>query len=260
MTDDGGRHAGPRSYAFARKPIWLAGAAIAVVMASLFVVLGMWQLRRHEERRELNAVFDSRLEAPIAQLATVEWDDPEAFRYRRVEASGTYDGGSEVVVRNRSFRGSSGYHLVVPLLLASGDAVLVDRGFVSLAAGDAGEYAPPRSGPVVVTGILLVSERRGTFGPRDPPEGILDRVSRIDVARIQQQSAVELLPGFLLLQVQAPARTASDPLPAEPPDPGRGRHFGYALQWFLFAATVLVGFGLLLRRTARQRGVVERPA
>ncbi len=229
-------------------------------MAVLFVALGMWQLRRHEERRELNATVDTRLAEPPVQLDEIDWSDPDLFRHRRVEVRGSYDPAGQVLVRNQSFRGSSGYHLVLPLLLDRGGAVLVDRGFITLGAGDEGAYPAPPAGAVTVSGIVLESETRGSFGPRDPDEGVLDTVSRVDVPRIQQQVAAALAPGYVLLQDQSPVLRAGDPLVAPPPDPGRGRHFGYALQWFGFALIAVVGFALLVRRTARQRGVTPRAA
>ena len=41
------------------------------------------------------------------------------------------------------------------------------------------------------------------------------------------------------------------PILPEPPEVSLGPHLGYAVQWFLFAAVVLTGYPLLLRRTIR---------
>ena len=235
-------------YSFARRPIWLAGAAIAVGMAALFVVLGMWQLSRHDERRELGRQVATRLAAPAAPLAAIDLTD--GARFRRVVVTGRYVADEQVLIRNRSFRGSSGYHVVLPLVLDEGGAILVDRGFVTLADGDAGEYRSPPPGVVTIDGILLTSEQRGTFGPRDPEEGRLDVASRVDIARLQLQVDEPLAPLYLLLQDQLPTVQAGAPIVADVPDPGQGRHFGYALQWFLFAAIAVGGFVILVRRTA----------
>ena len=43
---------------------------------------------------------------------------------------GTYDTGAEVLIRNRSLDGAPGYHVVTPLVMADGTAVLVNRGWV----------------------------------------------------------------------------------------------------------------------------------
>ena len=248
------------SYSFARRPIWVAGLAIAVGMAVLFVLLGLWQLRRHDERRDLAAVVTAQLARPPDLLSSVDVSDPDGARYRRVEVTGRFVAGDQVLVRNRSFRGSSGYHVVVPLVTEQG-AVLVDRGFVALAAGDSGDFLAPPPGIVTVDGILLETEERGAFGPRDPEEGRLEILSRVDVGRMQQQVSVAVLPMYVLLQDQVPGLRDGDPLVADAPDPGRGRHFGYALQWFLFAAIAVGGFALLVWRTASRpgRGAPDRP-
>ena len=52
--------------------------------------------------------------------------------WRSVEASGTYDTGAEVLIRNRSFDGAPGYHVVTPLVIADGTALLVNRGWIPL--------------------------------------------------------------------------------------------------------------------------------
>ena len=74
--------AGSGDYTFARRPIWIAGLVIAVGMAALFVVLGAWQLRRHDERRDLAATVESGLSAPPSPLSALDLDDTDAARHR----------------------------------------------------------------------------------------------------------------------------------------------------------------------------------
>ena len=106
-----------------------------------------------------------------------------------------------MLVRNRSYNGSPGYHVLTPLVLPSGDAVIVNRGFVPLeTTGDAPKVPTPPSGVVVVNGRVRSSQKRGHFGPRDPAEGTLTEVARADLARLQQQMPYRLLPVYVELE------------------------------------------------------------
>ncbi len=71
--------------------------------------------------------------------------------------------GKQVVVRYRNVRDKPGFEIVTPLLLANGDAVLVDRGFLARQGGELAPGTIPSvpSGEVTVTGRLRHSERGG---------------------------------------------------------------------------------------------------
>jgi surfeit locus 1 family protein len=102
-----------------------------------------------------------------------------------------------------------------------------------------------------VEGLLMASQERGRFGPRDPAEGRLATLARADLQRLAQQVEEPLYPLYLQLGAQRPA---PGDLPVVLPLPvrGDGPHLGYALQWFSFALLGVGAYLLLLRRTARQ--------
>ena len=59
----------------------------------------------------------------------------------------------QVLIRNRSYQGQPGFHVVTPLQLADGRALLVNRGWIPLTEDGSTPTPPaPPSGPVVVTG------------------------------------------------------------------------------------------------------------
>jgi surfeit locus 1 family protein len=80
---------------------------------------------------------------------------------------------------------------------------------------------------------------------------------RVDIERIQEQVPYRLLPIFIK-QLPIP-NTNADTLPRQ--DSGanldEGPHLGYAIQWFSFAAILVVTYGLFLRQEARARGREE---
>ena len=88
--------------------------------------------------------------------------------YRSVVAAGEYDTGTEVLVF-RALDGVSGYHVLTPLRMADGTAIVVDRGWVPLEY-DHPPVAParPMEGSLLVTGRHLAVGDRATSPRRCP--------------------------------------------------------------------------------------------
>lgn len=242
------------------RPKWVVGHVLVVALVVTFVSLGLWQLRRLDERQARNAEIVARSEippVPVAELAPPgsEPGDVEDLEYRQVVATGTYDPGGEVLIRPRSLDGVSGWHVVTPLVLADGRAVLVTRGFAPRAEDPevARAAAAAAGGDVTVTGLAFPSQERQGIGPTDPEDGTLLELARVDIARVDQQYAREILPFYVQLLSQDPpldARGLPQRLP--PPATDEGPHLAYAVQWFLFAGVGALGWPVLLRRTAEE--------
>lgn len=247
-------------YRFLLTPRWLAGHVIVAVVVASCVALGFWQLDRHEERAARNARTEERLAAPPVDLADVDASAGE-LAYRRVRVRGRYVTDAQLLLTPRSWNGRSGHHLLTPLVDARGTGVLVVRGWVpfELDQVPAGATRAP-DGEVVVEGIVFPDEPPTRFGPSIPEEGTLERVARVDVERIQQQVAPQLRPFYVQLTAQDPPQQGDLPLPAAEPVLDAGNHLPYAVQWFLFATVGLVGYPLLVRRTARDEPRDPAPA
>lgn len=243
-------------YGFVVRPKWVVGHVLALVAVIGFIDLGFWQLRRHDERSAVNDVMSERLGRPptdLAELVARFGEDPEALEFRRTRVTGTYLPAEEVVWQARTRNGRSGHDVLTPM--AVGDrAVVVDRGWVPIDISDppvAG--AEPTSLEATVVGVVRPGRVRQGLGHTDPDTGELDRISRVDLGRLQQQIEPELYPFYVLLQQQIPEQALDLPLPQDPPTPDAGPHLSYAVQWFLFATITAVGYPLLLSRTARDR-------
>ena len=242
-------------------PRWLAAHALVAAVALLLVNLGLWQLRRLEERRAANAVVAARSETPprpLARLLEEVGEGPSALAFRRVTVSGRYDPTAEVLLTPRADGGEPGHHVLTPLELAHGRALLVDRGWVPFALDrpPVRQAAPPR-GRVTVVGLLVEgaeAERYGTLADG----GQVTFLSAVDLARLQPQLDRPLLSVWLLLTEQSPPPGRLPRLPPLPDATDEGPHLSYALQWFAFAATGLVGYPLLVRSRLRQAAASSR--
>ena len=230
--------------------------AIATVAGiALFVSAGQWQHRRMNDKEALRAQFDAANAAAPAALPgdAVDWN---AWRYRPLIVAGTFDAARQILIDNRIDAGRVGYHVVTPLLLADGRAVLVDRGWI--AAGDSRTQLPtavPPTGTVSVKGRVNLPTHNYVELTHEAPVGAVWQ--NLDTARFSSATGLRVLP--IVIEQTAPLNGPDDSgdklvrnWPA--PDFGVDRHRIYMVQWYLFAATAAVlwlFFNLRPARTSR---------
>lgn len=255
-------------YDFARRPLWILSHVLVVVAVLVMVRLGLWQYVRWQDETETRDRIEAGLEADPVPLDEVVGDvtDPslvdEDVRWRRVSATGTWDTGAEVLIRNRSQGGRPGGWLLTPLVQDDGTAVAVVRGWVPLEVANEGapfdEVAPP-PGPVTVVGAVGVTQAGGGLGPTDPAEGELESLARVDLERFSAQMDAQLEPVWMTLEASEPAPASADAaaegafavVELELPSPSQ--NFSYMVQWWVFATIAAVGYVLILRRVAHSR-------
>lgn len=229
-----------------RHPKWVISAVSVVLLAAVFVRLGIWQLDRLDQRRTTNAIGTERIEAsPVDLFQALDDTMPEDLEYRHVTVTGEFATDEEVLIRSQTYLGSAGFHVITPLVSDDG-AVLVNRGWVPLGLDvPPVEQAAPAGGEVTVEGWVHLTQTRGAIGPVDAP-GHLDVFNRVDVGRIQEQVTALLAPVYVVAMGE---RSDSLPVPVSPPDfQDEGPHLSYALQWFGFALIATIGFFFLWRR------------
>lgn len=243
-------------YRFLATPKWLAGIALAAAGVVLFVNLGFWQLSRLEERRTHNATLAERGEQPTVDGGQLMGDDPDDLAFRRISLVGTFEPAREVLLTPRSLDGRAGHHVLTPLRTEEG-LVIVDRGWVPLGASEppVAAAAPP-DGDVRVDGLLLAGAEAGRAGTFDGRQG-LEFVNAPDLGRLEGWLGEPVAPLYVLARTQEPPGPHDLPVRGQPPVIAEGNHFSYAVQWFAFAGVVLVGFPILVRRTARDRRDAE---
>ncbi len=241
---------------------------IASIAAAFCVRLGVWQLQRLATRRSHNAVVSSRLDEPAMSVSAVPHDTGER-RYRRVRLAGTLDFSHELVLIDRVRDGAPGVNLITPMHPDSGvlgdTIVLVDRGWVYAADGMSVDDAQWQE-PVHLTGAgYLVALTPGPGPATLSTSGHPNMYRWLDRAAIGGRLGQPVADYLVVLQSgenppvigdgsgtrasRAPAR-----LPAPPLD--EGPHLNYAIQWFSFAITIIVGTWYALFIAPRQRDVV----
>jgi surfeit locus 1 family protein len=207
---------------------------VATVAAiALFVAAGQWQQRRMEQKEALRMQIDAASAAPPVALprGAVDW---ATWRYRPVIVPGSFDAARQILIDNKVEGGRAGYHVVTPLIVEDGRAVLVDRGWIP--AGPTRAQIPaaaPPSGMVTLHGRVNVpTPKYIELGP-SAPEGVVWQ--NLDPARVSQATGVALLP--IVVEQTAPMSSADNLVRAWPaPDFGVEQHRIYMVQWYLFAA------------------------
>lgn len=221
-------------------PGWF-GAFLTVATVLATSSLGIWQLHRADEKRELMAQAE-RGRTRIVSLSSA--NDDSLSRYQRISVSGSYDSAHQVLLDNMpSSRGQPGYRVLTPLQLGDQSWLLVDRGWVPV-----GKDRSQR--PLIevetqlrtVTGMLDELPRPGVrAGNAGIQAGVWPQVLNYPTRQELQQLYGHVLPARLvLLDANAPngfERIWQIDLGLSPE-----RHVGYAVQWFGLALTVLIIF------------------
>ena len=232
---------------------WILATLLVIAGAALCARLGVWQLDRLDQRRAFNnQVISMRALTPL-DISAGAPADIASMEYRAVVFSGTYDYENQVAIRNQYLNEMYGYDLLTPLHLADGTTVMVDRGWIP-ADGNAkpedwAMYEGPQ--PLQVVGVIRLGQVKSTFGgvtdpALEPGQTRLDYWTFVNLERIGLQLPYPILPVYIQQTAQA------DPnLPIPHPEAielTEGPHLGYALQWFSFAAILLIGYPFFVRK------------
>jgi cytochrome oxidase assembly protein ShyY1 len=238
-------------YRFALSRRWLLAHTAVLAFAGLCILAATWQVHRMTERRLFNRTLAAHAREPAEPLGSLVGGStpPRGAAYRRATASGTYDAGHEIFLEGRSRNGRAGRDVLTPLVLQTGVAVLVDRGWIPVSNAPIPEAEAP-AGTVGVTGILLPG--RHGLGASRPQAGPQPGVTHIDLEKLGVGLPYRLVPLYVQLQSQSPPQPGElpAPMPVEPKD--AGQNLSYAVQWIIFATIAVVGYAFFLRAAARR--------
>lgn len=245
------------------RPGLLPTLAVLVLLPA-FVLLGNWQLDRADFKRERLRAFaeGSDQPVPMGRLLADGVAADAGIGLHHVVARGRWADGGEVFLEGMTHAGRAGYHVLTPFVLDAGGRILmVNRGWVArdysrkalpalpAPARDTREVRGVLRGlpvPGMRLGAGAAPGEAGTGAARDPDQPVaLLYPTAGDLARRLGRPVVD---GMLLLDPAAPDGFTRAWTPA--PD-GPQKHLGYAIQWYAFAATLLVLYLILnVRRDA----------
>lgn len=258
---------------------WILLTLGFVALVLVMYRLGVWQYHRYQESNRNKHLVSLAVHAQPVAIETLTHPGatvPGSERYRPVTVTGHFDPAHQYVVRRRTNAdGTIGFFLITPLITTDGNAVLVNRGWVEPNNADGAAFpALPKTPPGTVTlsGRLQPDETSGISGIRNetglPPRQYMLINSREQAAKLPEP----VLGGYLELVKASPALTPADSAQLVPgPDSnsqntsdaaivGQGVHLPYAIQWWLFAVMVPVGWWILLRQELKDKNEGKKKA
>ena len=216
-------------------PLLIGMAGIAVLVA-----LGTWQLQRLAWKEAILADIKARISAEPVGLPVLV--DPEAQRYLPVALAGEIGAGALYVLVSQKQVGA-GWRVISDFTTAEGRRVLLDRGFVPMAAKDAERM----TGAVQVMGNLHWPDDRNSSTPENDVAGNIWFAR--DIAQMAEVLQTE--PLLVIAREVTPTDKGLSPLPVDtsgiPND-----HLQYAVTWFSLAAVWFIMTGVWIRRRLKE--------
>lgn len=196
---------------------------MGIVGVAVLTSLGFWQLRRMEEKRVYLDEIESRISnAPIPLPALPE---EERDKFQAVFADGTFTGDYLEVLAGQK-GASPGVMVIEAFALADGRRIMVQRGFIEEEA----RSTPRAPHPAKVAGNLHWPDDTDSSTP--PPDAKTGLWFARDVAAM----AAKLNTEPTLVVASADTGEGIVPMPVDTSSIPNN-HWGYAIQWFLLAAT-----------------------
>jgi surfeit locus 1 family protein len=219
---------------------------VTLVLLTLFIVLGRWQWHRGEAKEAVWAEYER--DAASMPLGSRALGD--IARFAHIELNGTFEPDHQFLLDNRSYAGQPGYEVLTPFRLDDGRRVLVNRGWIAFTGFR--DRLPDISMTAVthsITGRIDELPSGGLASGHAAPEGAWPKVTSFPTHdELASALGSKLEQRILLLDPQVPAGYVRD---WSPPGMPPSRHFSYAIQWWGFAAVLLVlYFGLNFRKVS----------
>ena len=225
--------------ATANPPSKRTGKGLAVLAVGAFCILvglGTWQLHRLAWKEGIIAERQATLALAPLQILQPRDTKPEAFR--RVVVRGRFLHDKETFVGPLSFRGRSGWHVVTPLEYASGEIVLVDRGWVPFARrGVDKRQASQKLGAVSIVGTAGWPRKLGYFEPLNEPGK--NQWFRMSPKAMAEKRKLQRVAAYWVVADASP-NPGGFPLGDDGVRMPTNNHMQYVLTWFGMALGLLV--------------------
>ena len=206
------------------------------ILASLFASLGMWQTKRAAEKEQTE--IQHRTASTVSFKTALARDE----RFARIDVSGHYDPFRHILLDNQIWKGRAGVHVFTPFYTTDGTAILVNRGWLPLAADR--QTLPDIPTPQHETVL------RGMLNTLPVPGRILGQADKMNqnqwpqlVTYLNLENITESLDVSLenrIIQLSDSEQAGFEGRDWKPVFLTSRKHKAYAFQWFALATISIV--------------------
>ena len=212
------------------------------VVFPVLILLGLWQLDRAEEKRQIERNVNSATDKPALVINEVK-GDLRVEVYRKASISGKFDSERQFLWDNKTHQGKPGFHVLTPFMLDGQQAaIIVNRGWVPmLGRRDQLPDVGVEQGTVTISGIIKDPSNAIQLADKQDLSGT--KYPHIVQAFEPDAFGTELGLTFLPVMIELAKDEEFGYIREWKPYFGKiDRHNGYALQWFLMALITLFLF------------------
>lgn len=223
---------------------------LALSMMLVLVLLGFWQIVRAQQKQTMLTT-----QLQLSQQPAHNWEPAMSLplQYQPLILNGRFLPFT-LLLDNQYYQHQFGYQVLTPLLLADESIVLVDRGWIM---GDISrrkwpQIEIPQQTNLSVEGSAYFPAVKGFIlgQASEKKRSDLVVIERVDVPLLQQLLHKSVHPFIIRLNKNAEYGFIRDwPVVSMSPS----RHYGYAVQWFAMALTVLIGWILLSLKKVEEK-------
>lgn len=233
---------------------FLTVSILTVVVFSILVKLGFWQMARADEKRAIHRNIEQRANQdvmPLENLTLAEKAQPTGIKVR-VPAQPVLK--HYLLLDNQHHHGEVGY---LALQLVKSDTekyLLMERGFVpALERRDMLPQVDWLTQPVEIEGRLYKRSANPMSQDLYMEEGVPSRIQNLNFPQLEQEWQIPIEP--YVIQPNTVASNLAEWGYAQPWKPvslSPEKHVGYAVQWFAMAGVLLLINVILLVRALKR--------
>ncbi len=233
----------------------LAPSVVVFILFPVLISLGLWQLDRAEEKREIEAnVHQAELKEPL-ELNGLNVSAQKGLTeqvYRPAVVAGRYDSKHQFLYDNRTHKGKPGYHVLSPFILKDNQiGVLVNRGWIPFdGRRDNIQDISIESAEEVIKGVIKLPSESIVLKQSDRlTDKYPQTIQSVALDEISEALKYTFLPVIIELDKMAVNGFVRE---WQPYYGTIDKHNAYAVQWFAMALVLLLLFIKLSTKKIKQ--------
>ena len=223
----------------------LISTVFLLLIGPLLISLGIWQLHRASDKRQLETQFERRHQAMLTLQDIANTTALRDIAYRSIQVTGHYDNAHQLLIDNKIMNHRVGYEVLTPFIpYKSNKIIMVNRGWIP-STGQRDRLPPIKSsrGKQTIKGLIKLTPKKAFLvGKNVNFKSWPALVQAIDKKQLFMLYHKPLYPFIILLSPQSPNGFVRKwrPIVITPE-----KHVAYAVQWFALALTLVIMYLVL---------------